>query len=167
MLLSALAALPADLNWHFTHIGGGDELVRLQALADQLGIASRITWKGAMDQRDVLTHYRDSDLFALACRITADGDRDGLPNVLVEAASQGLMPVSTKVSGISELFVDGENGLLVEPDDAQALALALEKSMRDPALRARLGSAAEGKVRRDFDYRNSIRDLTDLFSGRQ
>lgn len=120
-----------------------------------------------MDQRDVLTHYRDSDLFALACRITADGDRDGLPNVLVEAASQGLMPVSTKVSGISELFVDGENGLLVEPDDAQALALALEKSMRDPALRARLGSAAEGKVRRDFDYRNSIRDLTDLFSGRQ
>lgn len=167
VLLRALSALPADLNWHFTHIGGGDELARLQALADQLGIASCITWKGAMDQRDVLTHYRDSDLFALACRITADGDRDGLPNVLVEAASQGLMPVSTTVSGISELFINGENGLLVEPDDAQALAVALEKSMRDPALRARLGSAAEGKVRRDFDYRNSIRDLTDLFSGGQ
>lgn len=164
-LLRALAALPAGLHWRFTHIGGGDELARLKALAGELAIADRITWKGAMDQRDVLTHYRESDLFALACRITADGDRDGLPNVLVEAASQGLMPVSTTVSGISELFVDGENGLLVEPDDVEALAAALTRAMGDPVLRLRLGMAAESKVRQDFDYRNSIRDLTALFSG--
>ncbi|MBB4006876.1 glycosyltransferase family 4 protein [Allorhizobium taibaishanense] len=166
-LLKALAALPAMLNWRFTHIGGGDELSRLKALASELAIADRITWKGAMDQRDVLTHYRESDLFALACRITADGDRDGLPNVLVEAASQGLMPVSTTVSGISELFVDGENGLLVEPDDVAALASALARAMSDPDLRTRLGAAAEQRVRRDFDYRNSIRDLTVLFSRSQ
>jgi len=166
-LLKALAALPATLNWRFTHIGGGDEFSRLKALASELAIADRITWKGAMDQRDVLTHYRESDLFALACRITADGDRDGLPNVLVEAASQGLMPVSTTVSGISELFVNGENGLLVEPDDVAALASALARAMSDPDLRTRLGAAAEQRVRRDFDYRNSIRDLTVLFSRSQ
>ncbi|TWD46860.1 glycosyltransferase involved in cell wall biosynthesis [Agrobacterium vitis] len=164
VLLRALASLPDDMAWTFTHIGGGDELASLKALASQLGIADRITWKGAMDQRDVLAHYRDSDVFALACRITADGDRDGLPNVLVEAASQGLMAVSTTVSGISELFVDGENGLLVAPDDPTVLANALQRAISDPALRIGLGSAAEEKVRRDFDYQNSIRDLTTLFN---
>lgn len=164
VLLHALASLPKELNWSFTHIGGGDELAKLKALAEQLGIANRMTWKGAMDQRDVLTHYRESDLFTLACRITADGDRDGLPNVLVEAASQGLMAVSTTVSGISELFVDGENGLLVAPDDPAVLAAALQQAIRNPDLRHRLGTAAEQKVRQDFDYQNSIRDLTALFN---
>ncbi|HBF30346.1 glycosyltransferase family 4 protein [Rhizobium sp.] len=164
VLLRALASLPKELNWTFTHIGGGDELAKLKVLAEQLSIADRITWKGAMDQRDVLTHYRESDLFTLACRITADGDRDGLPNVLVEAASQGLMAVSTTVSGISELFVDGENGMLVAPDDPTVLAEALQKAIRNPDLRQRLGSSAEQKVRQDFDYQNSIRDLTALFN---
>ncbi|OLP46645.1 glycosyltransferase family 4 protein [Rhizobium oryziradicis] len=164
VLLHALAKLPSELNWAFTHIGGGDELAKLKALADQLHIADRITWKGAMDQRDVLTHYRESDVFTLACRITADGDRDGLPNVLVEAASQGLMAVSTTVSGISELFVNGENGLLVAPDDPVVLADALQNAIRNPDLRHQLGAAAEQKVRQDFDYQNSIRDLTVLFN---
>ncbi|MBB4955767.1 glycosyltransferase involved in cell wall biosynthesis [Agrobacterium vitis] len=164
VLLRALASLPNTFCWTLTHIGGGEELVRLRALADELGIADRITWKGAMDQLDVLRHYRESDLFTLACRITADGDRDGLPNVLVEAASQNLMAVSTTVSGISELFVDGENGLLVAPDDPEALAAALMRAMREPDLRHRLGAAAEQKVRQDFDYQNSIRDLTVLFN---
>lgn len=164
VLLRALASLPKELNWTFTHIGGGDELAKLQALAEQLSIAHHITWKGAMDQRDVLTHYRESDLFTLACRITADGDRDGLPNVLVEAASQGLMAVSTTVSGISELFVNGENGLLVAPDDPSVLADALHQAIRNPDLRQQLGLAAEQKVRQDFDYQNSIRDLTTLFN---
>ncbi|WP_027487788.1 glycosyltransferase family 4 protein [Allorhizobium undicola] len=164
VLLRALSSLPRDLNWRFTHIGGGEELVRLKALADELGLAERIDWKGAMDQRDVLSHYRESDLFCLACRITEDGDRDGLPNVLVEAASQGLMAVSTTVSGISELFSDGENALLVASEDPAALALALENAMRHPERRHALGSAAAARVRRDFDYRNSIRDLTRLFA---
>jgi glycosyltransferase involved in cell wall biosynthesis len=99
----------------------------------------------------------------LACRITADGDRDGLPNVLVEAASQRLMAVSTTVSGISELFRDGENALLVGPDDPPALSASFARAIRDPALRHRLGAAAEDRVRRDFDYHDSISDLRRLF----
>lgn len=164
VLLHALASLPKEVNWDFTHIGGGDELAKLKALAEQLGISNRITWKGAMDQKEVLTHYRESDLFTLACRITADGDRDGLPNVLVEAASQGLMAVSTTVSGISELFVNGENGLLVAPDDPPVLTDALKQAIGNPDLRHQLGMTAEQKVRQDFDYQNSIRDLTVLFN---
>lgn len=163
VLLQALSRLPSEINWRFTHIGGGDELARLKQLADELKLSPRIEWKGALDQKDVLQHYRDSDLFALACRITEDGDRDGLPNVMVEAASQALPVVSTAVSGIVELFKDQENSLLVEPDDPAALARALQRMIGDPALRLALGARAEEKVRRDFDHRNSIQDLDRLF----
>ncbi|MGO7535488.1 glycosyltransferase [Rhizobium leguminosarum] len=163
VLLRALALLPAELHWRMDHIGGGEELVKLKALAAELGISGRIVWKGAMAQEDVLDHYRRADLFALACRIAANGDRDGLPNVLVEASSQRLVCLSTEVSGVPELLKNGENGLVVPPDDPAKLAAALEAAIRDPALRKRLGDAAERQVREYFDYHSSIRQLTGLF----
>jgi glycosyltransferase involved in cell wall biosynthesis len=163
VLLRALALLPKNLSWRFEHIGGGDELPNLKALANELGLSDRIVWKGALAQEDVLDHYRRADLFALACRIAADGDRDGLPNVLVEASSQRLACLSTNISGVPELLTDGENGLVVSSENPEALALALEKAIRDPALRKRLGDAAEARVREHFDYHSSIADLTRLF----
>ena len=163
ILLRSLASLPVSLHWRFTHIGGGDELTTLKALAAELGLEDRITWSGAMDQRQVLEHYRNADLFALACRITADGDRDGLPNVLVEAASQGLTCVSTSISGIPEFFIDGENGLLTGSEDAAAFSQALQRAITDPLLRQKLGSAAENRVRTAFDNRTSIAELKSLF----
>ena len=163
VLLRALALLPTGLNWRFTHMGDGGERRVLLALAGDLGIADRLDWTGAVDQAEVLAAYRTSDLFALACRITPDGDRDGLPNVLVEAASQGLACVTTNISGIPELFSDGTNALLVPPEDAPALARALESAIRDPALRNRLGAAAAARVRTTLDYHRSIADLAALF----
>lgn len=163
ILLGALALLPSDLNWRFEHIGGGDELKKLKTLSAELGISDRITWKGALAQEDVLDHYRRADLFVLACRIATNGDRDGLPNVLVEASSQRLVCVSTRVSGVPELLIDGENGLVVAPEDPRQLADALEKAIRDPALRNRLGDAAEKRVREHFDHHSSIHQLTQLF----
>jgi glycosyltransferase involved in cell wall biosynthesis len=162
-LLQALAQLPAGLAWRFQHIGGGEGLPALKDLASRLGIADRVTWKGALAQEEVLAHYRNADLFALACRIADDGDRDGLPNVLVEASSQRLPCVSTTISGIPELITDGENGLLVEPDDPQALAAALARAITNPALRQALGEAAEQRVRAHFDHHSSIGQLVDLF----
>jgi len=162
ILLGALALLPSTLSWRFVHIGGGAELPKLQALAQQSKIDDRITWLGATDQKEVLANYRLADAFVLACRITADGDRDGLPNVLVEAASQGLACVSTRISGIPEFFND-ENGLLVEPEDPDMLATALQEIIESPALRHQLGRAAEAKVRSEFDYHNSIKQLVELF----
>lgn len=163
ILLRALSLLPANLHWRFVHIGGGDLLKKLQALAAELGIAQKVVWNGSLSQTEVLQQYRDADIFALACRITADGDRDGLPNVIVEASSQALVCISTDISGIPELLVDGENGFVGPPEDPQALAAALEKAIRDPALRRHLGEAAERKVRGHFDHQTSIRQLKDLF----
>ncbi len=163
VLLKALALLPADLAWRFEHIGGGDKLAELKALASTLGIDDLVSWHGALAQAEVLDRYREADLFALACRIAADGDRDGLPNVLVEASSQRLPCISTTVSGVPELITDGENGLLVPPDDPEALAAALRRAIADPALRHRLGAAAEQRVRAHFDHHSSIDQLVDLF----
>lgn len=163
VLLKALALLPRDLHWRFEHVGGGELLEDLQEEAQALGIGDRLTWRGALAQSEILDSYRRADIFALACRIGANGDRDGLPNVLVEASSQRLVCVSTNVSGVPELLTDGENGLVVPPEDPRAFAAALEKAIRNPALRKTLGAAAEHKVRTEFDYHASVRQLTELF----
>jgi glycosyltransferase involved in cell wall biosynthesis len=163
VLLEALARLPGDLHWRFEQVGGGELLPKLEAQAGRLGIAGRVTWSGSLTQKDVLERYRSADLFVLACRIGADGDRDGLPNVLVEASSQALACISTGISGVPELIADGENGLLVAPEDPAALAVAIERAIRDPALRARLGAAGEQRVRSAFDHHASISQLTGLF----
>jgi len=162
-LLAALALLPPGLHWRLEHIGGGTELAALKHQAAGLGLTGRIRWQGAQDQTAVLARYAASDAFVLACKIAADGDRDGLPNVLVEAGSQRLPCLSTTISGVPELIRDGENGLLVPPEDPQALATALERLIRDPALRARLGDAACARVTAEFDHHASIRQLTALF----
>lgn len=165
-LLDALALLPGEVHWRFDHAGGGDLLQELQQQADRLGIADRIKWHGALAQNEVLELYRDCDAFVLPCRIAPDGDRDGLPNVLVEAASQALACVSTNISGVPELIDNDVHGLLVDADDAKSLAGALAKIAREPALRTRLGAAAESKVREQFDHNASVGQLMDLFAER-
>ena len=151
LLLRALALLPSDRAWHLTHIGGGPELKRLRALAAAVRVADRIDWRGALDQSEVLAAYGRADFFVLPCRVAGDGDRDGLPNVLVEAQSQGLACLSTDVGGITELISHGINGLLVPQDDAPALAGALAQLIADPSLRRRFGRAGCERVHRFFD----------------
>ena len=162
--LRALALLPGDLAWRLDHIGGGPESARLAGLARSLRLADRIRWHGPQAQAEVLALCRAADLFVLPSRVAADGDRDGLPNVLVEAASQGLCCIGSAISGIPELIRDDQNGLLVPPDDPQALARAIGRAIRDPALRARLGAAAEQTVRDQFDARAGIARLCGLFA---
>jgi glycosyltransferase involved in cell wall biosynthesis len=163
-LLDALALLPRDLAWTFEHVGGGDLLPALKARAAALGIAGRCAWRGSAAQEQVLGHLRAADLFVLASRIAGDGDRDGLPNVLMEAQSQGLACLSTAVSAIPELIRDGDTGLLVPPDDVPALAAALERLIRDPALRRRLGEAGEVRVRGEFAHHATIGSLLALLA---
>jgi len=158
-LLAALSRLPPGLSWRMTHIGGGDGLTALKQVAEQQGFGNRIEWLGARAQSDVLEALRDADLFVLPSKIAADGDRDGLPNVLMEAASQALPALATTISGIPEFIVTEKNGVLVEPGEPQQLADALTRLIADPGLRTRLGTAAEHRVRTQFDAEVCLNNL--------
>jgi glycosyltransferase involved in cell wall biosynthesis len=163
ILLEALALLPADLHWHWTHIGGGEQLDSLQRLAKARQIDQKISWRGPQDQDVVLAHYRASDVFVLPCRVADDGDRDGLPNVLVEAQSQSLACLSSPISGVPELIANEVSGLLVPPSDAAALATALARLARDPKLRQRLGAEGARRVHQGFGHGKAIVELLALF----
>lgn len=163
-LLSALAQLPPELDWHLTHIGGGPLETELKAQAKTLGLTARIDWLGALPQERVLAAYRAADIFVLAAQIAADGDRDGLPNVLMEAQSQRLACIATNISGIPELIRDNETGLLVPPENVAALAHALAALIRDPARRATLAAAGFARVRSQFAMHAGIDDLARRFN---
>ena len=149
-LLAALARLPPQLHWRFVHVGGGPLARKLGRQAARSGIAARITWLGPQPHDQVMAEYRRADLFALACRTAPDGDRDGLPNVLLEAQGQGLACLSTTAGAVPELIEAGETGLLSPPGEVDALAAALERLVRAPRLRARLGAAGARRVREAF-----------------
>ena len=163
-LLEALALLPADFSWRLTHIGGGPLRAELVAQANRLGIGDKCEFAGALPQEAVLDAYRASDFFVLPCRIDADGDRDGLPNVVMEAQSQGLAVVTTPVSGAPELIEDGVNGVFVEPDAPAELARAIERLGRTPDLRSRMGGAGQKRLHAQFDHHGAIEGLLSLMS---
>lgn len=148
-LIHALAMLPPKIDWHWTHIGGGTLSDNLRGLAENLRLQDRITWKGACDQPEVIAAMREADLFVLPSRIAADGDRDGLPNVLMEAASQKLPILSTPVSAIPEFIRNNVHGILSD-DEPKALADAISTLAADPQKAAIMADAAYDRLLANF-----------------
>lgn len=162
-LIRALAALPGDLHWRFAHVGGGDLLNSLKQQAQQAGIADKVAFLGPKAQPDIVALLREADLFVLPSKKAASGDRDGLPNVIMEAATQKLATVATDFAGIPEFIRSGLDGELVPPGDWEALSNALNLLAREPARRATLGEAAYQRLRRDFSMEGGIDVLEDRF----
>ncbi len=157
-LLHALARLPDNLDWHWTHIGGGTLKTPMQALAAELGLTKRITWRGACDQPEVIETMRQSNVFVLPSRIAADGDRDGLPNVLMEAASQKLPILSTNVSAIPEFITSGTHGVLSD-DTPEALSKAIIDMAHNPEQTREMAAAAFDRLQNSFDMTPGITKL--------
>lgn len=131
--------------------GEGPEWARLQRLVHQLGVADRVAFLGPLMELEVRAEYSRAAVFALPCRVLENGDRDGLPNVVVEAMAHGLPVASTTLAGVREAVVDGECGLLVPPGDELGLADVLQRLLSDAALRSRLGDQARRRVRSRFE----------------
>lgn len=145
-------------------VGGADAHAQtIKSLIAQLELEEIVTLHAAVTQEELRRIYEQATVFALPCQVTDDGDRDGIPNVLVEAMAMELPVVSTDISGIPELVEDRANGLLVPQKDAPALAAAIEELLNDAALRQRLGKAARVTVCRDFDAKQNILSLRKLF----
>jgi glycosyltransferase involved in cell wall biosynthesis len=162
-LLSALAIIPKSLNWKMLHIGGGPLVAKLKRIAISLGISDRIMWLGPQLQNEVIQQYKDADFFVLSSLVAPNGDRDGLPNVLMEAQSQGLACLSTVVSAIPELIKNEVNGVLVEPNDIDMLAKKLTMFIQDPEQRAILGQAGQDQLKKCFNFDKCMEQIYPLF----
>jgi glycosyltransferase involved in cell wall biosynthesis len=164
-LLRALAILDqAGLDFHFTHIGSGEREMEIRRLIEHLGLGRRVSLLGTLRHDEVLAHYRQSQCVALACKVAEDGDRDGIPNVLIEAMAVGVPVVSTRVSAIPELVEDGVTGFLVEPGRPGALARAMTRVLTRPDDLGGVLGRARGRVERDFDQKRCIQRLFTLLS---
>ena len=165
-LLVEAAALLVERhpNLEVDIIGDGPLREELAAQIDRLGLIGRVRLLGVATTSEVLAAMAAARAVVLPCRIDVDGDRDGMPTVLVEALSRGVPVVSTDVVGISELVTDGETGLLVGPEDAPALAAALDRLLVDPVLAAGLGNAGRRLVHQRFRPEDSTAALVDVFA---
>ncbi len=145
-------------------IGGFDAYAEtVQASIDSLDLADIVTIHHAVTQEELKSIYQTAAIFVLPCRITDDGDRDGIPNVLVEAMAMGLPVISTNISGIPELIKDQENGLLVPQKDPRALADAIQSMLGNPDLMKEFALKGLETVHRDFDAKSNTLALKQLF----
>jgi glycosyltransferase involved in cell wall biosynthesis len=140
----------------------GDAGAALRAQIDTLGLREHVQLHSAVAQDRLREIYRGARVFALPCRVTADGDRDGFPNVLAEAMAMGVPVVTTPISGIPEMIDDGVHGLLVD-GGAASLADAIERLLGDAALHRRLAVSARERICERFDSRRTTIALRDLF----
>jgi glycosyltransferase involved in cell wall biosynthesis len=144
-------------------VGEGPLRDDLEAQIRQLGLENDVTLCGALPHQAVIDKYKQSSLFALPCVVQADGERDGIPNVILEALAMELPVVSTRHSGIPEVIEDGENGLLVPPETEIPLVDALAQLLDDPKLRQKLGSKGRTTIMRSFSVESNVEKLLKEF----
>lgn len=146
-------------------IGAGSHKEALETLISELSLEDIVILRGALFHQQVIEEYKRTSIFVLPCITGSDGDRDGIPNVILEAMAMHLPIISTNHSGIPEAVENGVNGLLVPPADEIALAKALAKLMDDPALRRQLGERGREIVAEKFNLdRNAMLLLSEFIS---
>ncbi len=163
VLFEAIGQLVAQgRNVTCTVVGAGPERDELERLASRLGIAQHLRLLGALATTAVVALYHEADVFVQASVVMANGDRDGIPNSLLEAMASGVAVVASDVAGIPEVITTA-SGLLVAPGDPAALAEALGRLHDEPELRARLGAAARRHMIDSFDRRSCTQAIAPLF----
>ncbi len=143
-------------------IGYGELESELKALIAELDIADCVALLGKMAQDEVISVYQAASVFVLPCLVTDDGDRDGIPNVLMEAMVSRLPVISTGISGITELIEHMLDGVLVAERDVRGIADAMEMLLLQPQLRQRLGENGRTKVLGRFALDSSARRVHDI-----
>jgi glycosyltransferase involved in cell wall biosynthesis len=159
-LLGACRIL-ADRGVGFDCWIAGDGPLRhaLEAKIAELSLQHSVSLLGSLPHEAVIEKYSQATIFVLPCVTGSDGDRDGIPNVILEAMALGLPVVSTRHSGIPEAIEDGHSGLLVTPGDSTALADSLAQLIADEGLRKRLGCCARQKIIETFDVEVNVKKL--------
>jgi colanic acid/amylovoran biosynthesis glycosyltransferase len=148
-------------------LGTGPLEAALRAQIDRLGLTGRVALLGPRPRCEVLRYMRSAAVFAAPCVVGVDGDRDGLPTVLLEAMAVGTPCVATDVTGIPEAIRDGDTGFIVPQNDPVALAASIERLLDDGVLRAEIAGRARRLVETDFDVRRNALELREVFVSAQ
>jgi glycosyltransferase involved in cell wall biosynthesis len=160
VLIDALAA--ADDAWRLRIVGDGPERARLVARVDAAGLTARVTFVGTCTHRELPHEYAHADAVVVPSIVDRTGDRDGLPNVVLEAMACGRPVVGTRVGAIAAAVTDGETGLLIDPGSASALGDALRRLARDPEARRAMGERASAAVAHDYDLSHCTGRFSDV-----
>lgn len=164
-LVEALARLPPELGARLVIIGDGPERAALERGIRDSGLGTRVELRGRVSDEELRATYASSDVLVLPSILDARGDTEGLGVVLLEAMSYGVPVVASDIGGITDIVEHNESGLLVPPGDPAALAQALERLARDPALAQRLGAAGEQRVRRAFGWPEIMAKWNQVYDG--
>ena len=162
ILLNSLSLLPNDMNWKLEHIGNGPLNKELKNLAKKLRLDNKINWNGTLTQEEIFKFYKIADIFVLASKVTSSGDRDGIPNVIMEAQTQGIACISTNLPSIEELIINNISGILVESGSIIELKEAIINLIMNPDIRKKLGCAGQKRVKEKFSMDFGIEKLSEL-----
>jgi glycosyltransferase involved in cell wall biosynthesis len=165
ILVRACAILARDgRDFELRIVGGGPGKEELTSLARQEGIEERVTFVGACSQQEVAEELSQAEIFALAPLVLPDGDRDGIPNVILEAMAAGVPVVATDVSGLPEVVIDGRTGRLVPQKDPKRFAAALDVLMSNSDKRRRMSTAGRALVLDKWQWEHAVLPLARLLT---
>lgn len=163
-LISAINLLNNDYQDFTLDIAGSGPLeMELKEQVELMGLSDKVNFKGPLPHDQVVTFVRGLDMFILPCKKDKQGDMDGIPVVLMEAMMLGTSVISSRITGIPELVIDDETGLLIDPNNAEQLASCILNLIHDDELRARLTLSAIIKVEEEFAQDVNAKRLSTLF----
>jgi glycosyltransferase involved in cell wall biosynthesis len=160
VLVAAAARLRLPFELHI--VGDGPDRARLAALIADAGLADRVSLRGSRTHAELPADYAAADIVVVPSVVDDSGDRDGLPNVVLEAMASGRPIVASDVGAIASAVAHLETGCLLPPGDDRALAAAIDLLAGDRRLRERLGRRGRARVERDFDRDCCAARLGDL-----
>ncbi len=164
VLLEALVLLrDSGRQVRTTIVGTGEDGEKLRAMATELDLDGQVTFTGPLDQGAVRELMLEATVFCLPCIVGEDGNRDALPTVLLEALAVGLPCISTPVTGVPEILLDGQTGRIVPEHDAKRTAEAIAELLDDAALRSTFAERGLAHARREFDARKQAKILGSWF----
>lgn len=154
-----------DKNIPFRHtlIGDGDDKDKITQLIDDLNLTDSCQCLGPRTHKEVLKQFEESDLFVLACEIAANGDRDGIPNVLVESLAMGVPSLSTTVSAVPEILIHNKSGVTVAPSNPETMSRQMETILVNRDLRKKIIHGGIHHTRDHFNNRSLVTKLGDIF----
>lgn len=161
-LVEAMRRLP-DCTCEIAGAGRLEKALRKQV--KELGLEDRVELPGWLPHDELVARIKNADVFVAPYVVARDGDRDGVPNILIEAAALGLPIVACNTGGIGEFVINCETGRLVPPNEPELIAGAIKSVLATPATTGEFAANARKKVENEYDLRENVRQLLAAISG--